>query len=125
MTRAIQFAYKFACRSDCEHYRHSAIVFKKGRFICGAANIQKKTHTLGSGPHTSCHAEVRAIIKAKAILNRNNLSDCTIFVMRINKRGEIKLSKPCKDCAKLITVHGLKAEWTIGNEENYEAGNLS
>ena len=117
MTRITKIAAKIACQSPCEHYRHGAIVLLKGRFITGAFNMPMKTDPHGGGVYSSAHAEIRAIRKARAILNRNDLSDCTIFVLRLNKRGDIKFSKPCKDCQIFIDKHGLEAQWSTGVED--------
>jgi cytidine deaminase len=114
--KELKFAKKFAVMSPSEHYRHGAIVMRKGHFITGAFNMPFKTHPNGSGPYSSCHAEIRAITKARAILNRNDLGDCTIYVMRLNKRGEVRLSKPCHHCMLVINQHNLKASWSTGLE---------
>ena len=72
-----------------------------------------KTCPEGSGPHTSAHAEVRVIRKARAILKTNNLSGYSIYVCRINEKGEMRLSKPCRDCQRLIDKHNLSVQWSV------------
>jgi len=103
---------KLALQSPCEHYRHGAVIHKRGRPITGAFNVPYKTHPKGSGPYTTCHAEVRAVAKALSILNKSDLSGYSIYVIRINKRGEMKLSKPCDDCMALIKEHNLSVDWS-------------
>jgi hypothetical protein len=84
--------------------------------LTGACNVAYKTHPNGSGPYGTCHAEVRVIARAKSILNKNDLSGYSIYVIRINKRGEMKLSKPCDDCMALIKEHNLSVDWSTGTE---------
>lgn len=105
-------ALKFALQSPCTDYRHGAVIHKKGRPIVGAFNIPYKTHPEGSGPFGTCHAEVRAIAKARSILNRDDLTGYSLYVLRVNRRGEMKLSKPCNDCMALIKEHNLSVEWS-------------
>jgi tRNA(Arg) A34 adenosine deaminase TadA len=105
-------ALKFALQSPCTDYRHGAVIHKRGRPIVGAFNIPYKTHPEGSGPFGTCHAEVRAIAKARSVLHRDDLTGYSLYVLRVNRRGEMKLSKPCNDCMALIKEHNLSVEWS-------------
>ena len=107
----IKKATSIAEKSDHPRFRHAAMIFKGSRFIVGAAN-QCSTHPQGSGKYRTKHAELRAIIKAKRILKRKTLKGYTIFVARISPSGDIRNSKPCKDCMNLIKREGMKVEWT-------------
>jgi len=49
---------------------------------------------------SSCHAEMNVINKIKC--NKNNPIKMDILIVRINNNGEIKNSKPCKNCIKYI-----------------------
>lgn len=103
-------AWKKAMESPCPHYKHSAIIHKNSKFLTGAYNLYKKTCPGGSGFYSTCHAEVRAIRQA---LNMGyNLSNCSIYVMRVNRSGIVRLSKPCKDCQKLIDKYGMRCNWS-------------
>lgn len=97
-------AVKIAAKSKCKRYRHGATIFFRNRVISSSCNLLK-THPLGSGVNSNLHAEVRAILQA--LRNRKNLKGCSIYVVRINNQGELKLSKPCKSCANLIKSVGL------------------
>lgn len=111
-----KLAMKLALQSPCTHYKHGAVIHKRGRPIVGAFNIPYKTHPCGSGPYETCHAEVRAIAKAKSVLNVSDLKGYGIYVLRVNRRGEMKLSKPCDDCMALIKEHNLSVNWSTGEE---------
>ncbi len=121
-SKKIRRAKRVAENSNAETFRHGAIITKKGRFIAGAHNIVHKTDPQGSGHFQAAHAEVRTIKKARSVLKRlrpgDDLSDCEIFVLRINKSGEIKLSKPCPCCMRLIEKYGLTVDWSKKGEKH-------
>lgn len=91
---------------------HAAVIHRRGRFLVGASNLIQKTHPKGSGPLSTAHAEIRAIIKAKSVLRTQDLDGYSIYVVRINPDGDIKLSKPCVDCMAFIAKHNLHPEWS-------------
>lgn len=108
-------AVEIARTSSAEHFLHAAVIHKGKRFLVGASNVPHKTHPQGSGPHSTAHAEIRAIIRAKRMLKSEDLSGYSIYVLRLNRCGVVKLSKPCPDCMKFIEKHGLRVDWS---EEN-------
>ena len=108
----VKTAIKFAKKSNCKYYKHSAVIFKGKRIIHAACNLIYKTHPNGSGPHTSSHAEVRAIIQGIKV---KDLTNTKILIVRINRQEKLKNSKPCKDCMKLINRYKLRPIWSIGD----------
>jgi pyrimidine deaminase RibD-like protein len=56
----------------------------------------------------SVHAEVAAIRSAGGRVN-----GATVYVARINKRGEARYSQPCENCQYQLDSHGVrKVVWT-------------
>lgn len=109
----VRIALRTAQASNGDQFRHSAlIVGKGGRVIVAACNLVRKTHPEGSGCFQAAHAEVRAIAKARAMLNRQDLSGLRIICCRINRQGKIMLSKPCKDCAVRVADAGLRVSYS-------------
>lgn len=106
----IRKAYKEAWGSNSSQFRHAAVIFKGRRVIAAAKNLIYKTHPNGSGIYRSIHAEVGAI--TKALKREPDLEGFHIFVIRINKTGQTRISKPCKDCMKLIEKLGLIPQWS-------------
>jgi len=51
----------------------------------------------------SIHAEVDAII-----YSRYNLKGCSMLVVRLNKRNELKYARPCSHCLAYIVYVGIK-----------------
>ena len=104
-------ALREASNSPADHFKVAAVVHKGKRVYCKAHNIPRKTHPNGSGDLCTCHAEVRAVMRAKRILN-DDLDGLSIFIARKNQFGETKPSRPCDDCMELILQNGLTPAWT-------------
>lgn len=88
------------------HHKHGAIVFKSGR-VLGRGYNKPRNHPrmIEDGNHAEqCgyHAEVVAMRDA------GNVEGATIFVARINNNGEDLLSKPCKNCQKVLISRKVK-----------------
>lgn len=91
--------------------RHAAGLVFKGQLICiGVA--QRKTHPMmklysGSESKISIHAEIDAILKGIRTLGED-LSACSLYVLRISRGNNISMSKPCPICQKAIDAFGIK-----------------
>jgi tRNA(Arg) A34 adenosine deaminase TadA len=86
------------------YYRHGAVIVYRNKVISSASNMYLSRYTIEK-PHNSIHAEVNAIMRVK---NKHILKHCFLYVVRINNNGEIKNSKPCENCMKIINKHKIK-----------------
>lgn len=93
-------------------FRHAAICLdSKGRIVSYATN-SRKTHPLqaeyarrtGKEQKVSLHAEIAALIKAREDIE-------TVVVARINKRGELRNSRPCPICRLALEEAEVKEIW--------------
>lgn len=104
-------------RSTKNKFFHFAFGYRKNKLLAIGQNNPEKTHT-------------RAIILAKKYNNEYNMkypylhaetdlisrlwgnyyidSSLTIVVIRLNKRGELRCSKPCDRCYNIMTALGIK-----------------
>lgn len=69
-------------------------------------NTYKEHATRGGGPLQTLHAEAAAIRAAETA--GTELRGATIVVVRIPGAGGSQMSKPCRDCARLIESKGIK-----------------
>ncbi len=110
----ISIATKEALQSDHQH-KMSAIIFKGNRIISVGRNYSsrsvKKLHPRFTRWSGSAHAEVVAIIKA-----RKTLKGFDIFVLRVNRFGELRLAKPCKYCLTYLDYVGIRKIYYTTNE---------
>jgi len=99
-SRLIEAAVLEAKKSTYDH-RVGCIIFNKSKIISVGHNyVMKRRKKLNPRYQKwigSVHAEVDAIINAK-----KNLKGCDLLVIRINRKDEFRLSKPCKECQKYI-----------------------
>lgn len=88
---------------------HTATLRRRNKIIATSRNTIG-TRSRGSGwDDQSLHAE-RAVVKRLGDISQ--LRGCTLEVIRLNKRGEVRNSKPCENCAmfleKCIREYGLR-----------------
>lgn len=103
--RFLQMAMGVALGSNCK-FRHGAIVIKHGRVLGFSPNLYKNDPRNVNPKYCQIHAEVAALKKAGWPIR------ATVYVARINGRGEPRLSKPCADCQKTLNTHKAKVVWT-------------
>jgi deoxycytidylate deaminase len=107
-----------AAMKSTHRVKMGAVIFKRNRIISVGYN-----HPLRGAKHLhpryqkwkgSIHAEVDAILKARTDLRR-----CNIMVVRVNRFGEMRNSKPCEQCCLYIQAVGIKKICYIFNEVFY------
>jgi cytidine deaminase len=96
-----------ACKkSSCEHTL-AAVLFKGGSIIRACPNENKalayrKKYFEHGEP--SRHAEMNAIHG----IPRDVISKCSLLVIRLDKKNQLKSAKPCRACAKALYDSGIK-----------------
>jgi len=92
-------------------YRHGAILIKRGDILgkgynipCLPASSRMKNMFLPDRKRPSIHAEL-SCLKG---LRHDQIRGSTVFVVRVSKSGELKMSFPCKRCVSLLTRKGVK-----------------
>ena len=107
--RFIELAYRVAQSSGYDDYRHGAVLVRGNRVINVSAN--KNSHARFGNRfrkrncgHATHHAELGCILG----LDRSVTKGATIYVVRIGKRGDLKLSKPCDMCREVLQHVGVK-----------------
>jgi deoxycytidylate deaminase len=104
--RWIPIAVKEAQRSTY-HQKVGSVIFNKSSYISSGFNNPERAikHHLPKFRkfYNSVHAEVHAIINA-----RKDLKGSSILVVRINKKNQFLLAKPCIYCQSYIEFVGIK-----------------
>lgn len=99
-------------KSSPAKFRHAAICLdKRGQIVSWATN-SRKTHPVqaeyakrtGKEQKVSLHAEIAALIRARDDIE-------TVVVARINKRGELRNSKPCPICRLALEEAEVSEIW--------------
>lgn len=107
--RHIEYAARIARQSDFPDYRHGAILVK-GSSILNTSTNKSNYCSFGhrfrrkASGHATLHAELGAILG----MDRAVTEGATIYVARVGKTGEFKLSKPCSMCHAAMKHVGIK-----------------
>ena len=98
--------------------RHAAAVVYKKRILSIGHNSRIKTHPIEMKFQTRpgaiyLHAEKDAIIRAMNRFGDEILKECSLYVLRVFKNGEIGNSRPCESCQDFIKAVKIKhVYWT-------------
>jgi len=100
---------------SCHRHRLGCVIFKKKSIISVAYNepfglVGNLHPKYICWPH-SIHAETKAITSAK-----HPLKNCEMLVIRLNRRGDLRLAKPCEYCEKYIRDVKIKKVYYSTNE---------
>ena len=116
--RYMELAKRIAFQSDYPDYRHGAVLVKGGSIrntshnknnFCSFGSRFRKRQT----GKATVHAELGVILG----LDRSITEGSTVYVARIGKRGDFRMSKPCEMCHAAMKHVGVKRViYTIDNE---------
>lgn len=94
-----------AQKSECT-YKHAALLLYNNkivsigynRHVCHVKDVQKRW---------TIHAEVDCLVKLPRRL-RPKCKEMTMYVIRVDKEGHLRLSQPCFKCNELIQKYTVK-----------------
>ena len=103
-------AKRVAQQSEHDHFKHGAVLVKGGSVINTSCNKDKyrsfgnrfrDTKTCGHATH---HAELGCILG----LDKSATQGTTLYVARVNRQGDFRMSKPCDMCEEVLKFCGVK-----------------
>lgn len=115
------FARKMACLSNYGNFRHGAVVVKHGAIMSAGHNKDRPT-TFGSRFRTkdkgaaTIHAELSAILN----IPRSQTQDSDVYVVRINRDQNLRMSMPCEMCQEAMRFVGIKRVFYSTNDGTFE-----
>jgi hypothetical protein len=92
--------------------KHFSFILIRNKVVCMGWNIGFKTHPLAhkmGHRYDSIHSELHCIKKFP--YPPATLSRCKLFNVRVNRKGKVRLSKPCPFCQKLLGTFNFKEIW--------------
>jgi deoxycytidylate deaminase len=105
----LELASRAAIQSNYPHFKHGAVLVKSASVISVAFN--KKGYTSFGAKfrsvnryHATLHAELASVLNVE----RRSTEGATVYVVRINKAGQFRLSKPCLMCEAALRYCGVK-----------------
>ncbi len=101
--RGIKTATEAAKLVTYSRFRVGAAIFLGNRLVSIGWN-KDKTNPNAHSVFRWEHAELSALIGT----SKHDLSRATIYVVRVTRRGVIRMAKPCGDCQKKLKAAGLR-----------------
>lgn len=105
-------------RSTRNKFFHFAFGFKKNKLIAIGQNNPEKTHTQAlllakrfnlDYQHPYLHAETDLISK---LWGKYYIDDSLkMVIVRLNKKGQLRNSKPCEKCEVVLSALGINKIW--------------
>lgn len=101
--------------------KHFSFIVKKNRIRSIGINNTKKTCPLSYKfnplwPYV--HSEMSAVSKFDGKLSE--LSNCILVNVRLDKQGKVMMSKPCKNCLRMIQIFDFKKVIYTGRMGQFE-----
>ena len=105
MNKFLKHAVEEANKSELAH-RVGCVIYHSNKIVSRGYNSKRNVKSITKKfirwPG-SIHAEIDAIIKAKV-----SLKGMTALVIRLNKKGQLRLAKPCEHCTMYLHYVGIK-----------------
>lgn len=113
-------------RQTKNKFFHFAFAYKRNKLLAMGQNNPEKTHTKAlmlakrfntklEYPHFHAETDLISRLWGKYYID----SSLRMVIIRLNKRGELRCSKPCKRCQSIIESLGInKIWWSIDNGFN-------
>ncbi len=101
----MDLAVNVAQSSECR-MKHGAVVVRGGSVISVGINKNRNHPTVVSSEHIKTHCSVHAEIDA--LRKVKNAKGATIYVARVNRKGQDRLSRPCDRCHDAIREAGIR-----------------
>lgn len=103
-------------------FRHYTFVVQNNKILeLGMNRLTQPERTRGYKDFSGRHAELDAMYKARGIMDHNKPFE--IINIRLNRRGELRLSKPCKVCDAWLRTTNCKTI-LYSTDDGFEVLNL-
>lgn len=104
ISEAIEEAYKSPVLM-----RHGCVAVKNGKILARGFNHYRTFSKDNFITNTcTCHAECDVIRKLHNANPNIDYKKVTLYIVRINRKGDLKSSAPCIDCYNMLTKCGVK-----------------
>ncbi len=101
--KLIDFAFAEIHRCSSGKSRHISFLLKRSKIISWGWNEENKSHPLAQRFgyfNGAIHSELMAVVKFNKFAN--DISDCTLVNIRIDRHNQIRNSRPCLRCQNLL-----------------------
>ena len=114
----IELAKNVALQSNHKVHKHGALLIKGGKIINTSPN--KVSYNSFASRFTkfwpTLHAEIGAVLG----IDRSVTIGADIWVIRVNKLGKLRNSKPCRVCMEVLKSCGIRRVYYSNGKEEIE-----
>ena len=124
--RYLTLAHRVASQSAHDHFKHGAVLVKGGSVLNTAFNkdnynrFGNRFRDTRSCGHATHHAELGCVLG----LDRSITNGATLYVVRTNRQGKFRMSKPCIMCEEVMKFCGVKKVIYTTGEDSIEKRRL-
>ena len=109
---------KREAQDSCFTHKHGAVLVKGGSVLNKSYNNRNFSSFMRrhvpDDERATRHAELMCVLGLDRAVTRGS----TIYIVRVNKQGEYRLSKPCRFCQSVLRFVGVrKAVYSMGNNK--------
>lgn len=97
------------------HWKHVTLLLRKNTCVAIGFNLPFKTHPMSYKENYRYYA-LHSEVKALSLYKGEDYESLTLVNMRFHK-GQLKLSKPCEICQKLIKKFGIRKVYYTDNNQ--------
>ncbi len=116
--RYLELAKNVASQGTYGKYLHGAVLVQGGSVLNTSPNKDRFCSFGSKFRERSCgHATLHAELGCVLGLDRRITSGATLYVVRINREGQFRMSKPCSMCHEALTHCGVKKVVYTTNEK--------
>ena len=95
---------------EYNYYHHFSFVIQNNQIMeWGTNRGEGATPLIGYPEYSKLHSEARAYFKARGLLERGK--NFEVINIRLNKRGDVRISRPCKCCSSFLKFLGCRTVW--------------
>ena len=114
----LELAAKTAATSSFPNFKHGAVLAKGSSVLNISTNKNQYSSFAARFKEYPSHATVHAELGAILGVDRDSTSSSHVYVVRVNKIGDWKLSKPCQMCQAAMEYVGIKKViYSVGKDE--------
>ena len=110
VARYLSLACRVAAQSEHDTFKHGAVLVKGGSILntsCNKDQYKKfgnRFRDTRNHGHATRHAELGCVLG----LDRSITQGSTLYVVRTNREGNLRMSKPCSMCEDALKFCGVK-----------------
>ena len=101
-----------ATHSPHRKFRMGAVLIKRNKVLSVGFNNPLKTHPKSNNKWKTIHAELDVLLGVP----KDDLKGASVYVVRINKKGLMRSSKPCVDCQVLLEHAKIKEVFFLNDD---------